>query len=783
MKKKTLLIMLLAFIWVLSAVTGAFAQSVGVIQSDIYGTQFDTLPTNYVQITDLSLANATIEGYAPGYTLEYGYTGYNNRWYDRMLIWNGSPNFGSRNADNSHNASLGYNDLPDVTLRFPNAAVTSDGLSCDILLTLSQIRKGFGKSDKGNGNFKIKLMHGWALSSAPAKTSFSKPNADDSAKNVTATRELVTMRVVERGTSTPISASRYPTMLVEFKDLDAADNTMKKSDRKARYNGTYAEGVEMISGWASSAVIPPDTSDIANTRLVNTRTINGNTQIKASSKMVEYIDALDPDAGDCGTLWSGFVAAVQPQGFSFYWTGCTGGGNCGGMGTSIGGQPTVAVRAMREGHQSTAAAASLGNASAYSGVNSWYTNTHLMNSNSTYTAKPGADSYLESMKVDGVSLSISDTEKDAGKSYYFAKLNKNPLPRKDIRTGQVLGAAASGYYTIQASFRHYPKYAAKKDIDKSKIHLGSDEEINYQLVCEEIYPDAPEGEHVLNDDLAGGILIVDPDSVRLDCTGGTATYEINENGIDMIFDSDAANGGSPKMTLTYTAKVDWDKYAVSAEDDIVNDLVGYNKPEVGGGRTGNPASFKVTSDISVTKEVTGKLRDTTKRFEFEVKLTGLEPGAAYGFDGIGGGDLTQVVSGSSTGNGFRATREGEAVLMFSAMDKQGFTVRGLPIGANYMIREAASDHVASYELRSDAPDPTYVKASDANAVNKTELATATETIDKNDGQVTVEFTNNRDPAPVTGVILRFAWIAAAIAILIGAAVSVRLVKAGKGGRR
>lgn len=769
-------ILLSSLILIVLSAAVSFAQIVPVVQDSGNGAKYDELPANCVQITNMDLATAQIES-GRGYTITDGYGPY-DKYMEGMLVWTGKlpEGFGSKNTTNDADAELRRNRLPDVTLRFPDGARTSDGTYCDILLTLSEITYDLGKSNSSridnDTTLKLILMAGWGyLETASPRTKLTKnvtAEGNTAAGCSMGERLKVTMQIVNKGTDTPVSAS-FSTMLIEFLDLDIEDKTVRKSaGRAVQSKGFYTEGVEMVSGWVGNAVIGPDTSDPANTRLVDSVKVNGNTKIKADgAKIEEYVEAFDLSNGDSGTLWSGFVAAVRPQQFSFYWTGSMLGSMTAnrGIATQIGGQPTVAVRAMRTG--GGAAASYLGGRGTYSSVGAWYTNTHLMNTeNVVYSAIPGEGTYLNRLKVDGASQAVSENEALHGKAYTFAKLNKYPLPERDVRTGQVLAARDSGFYTIEADFGHLPKYRAEKINDKEVIRLDSDEVITYQIVCEEIYDDAPAGEHVLHDDLAGGILVVDPDSVTLSERCGSAAYELTENGLDIRFESEAANGSRPRMVLSYRASVDWDKYRAAEGEAITNTAEGQNRPEVGGDRTGNPVTTAVTSDIRITKTVKGRLRDMSKYFEFQLELTGLGKHKSYIIETIGGGEAVRAVTGRLTPNGFESAENGEAVLLIKAKGQQGIGIKDLPIGCTYRVTEAASDHTASYELQSGADAPVFAKRKDENHTNKKELSTETETLDKEDAVVTAAFTNTRDPAAITGIRENFRWLSAAGAAIL-----------------
>jgi hypothetical protein len=752
----------------------AYADYPEIVNDNGSGSSFDRLPTNYVQITNLNLATASIVSNGGGWTLENGYIGTTgNQIASRILVWYGGLHYGSRNTTNDKAASLHTNNLPNVSIRFPNGAVKAGGGSADVIMTLSEVTCSVGKPKNSrirNGTrVGVCMVDGWgSLMTADPRTTIAYPypqSKNYSAQCTTANRFKVTISVVEPGTLTPISSSTYPSMLLVFKDLDIRSKDVKKSaSAAALWNGFYSEGIEMVSGWMSPVVLAPHTGDIGNTCLVDVQSVNGNAKIKANGPVMKnFINTFNPPAGDFGSYYSGFAAGVRPQGFSFYWTGSIQGAN-GTMGTSLGGQPTVAVNAMRKGV--CAQQSYLGCPGGASGVNSWYTNTHLMNSSATYTATPARGAYIESLKVEGVEQDLTEEERLTGKSYFFSKLNKYPVEHRDIRNGQVVASGGSGVYYIEASFNRLPKYTAKKSVDKDTLRVGTDEELLYTIVCDEIYDKTLSGEHKLHDDLAGGLLDIDPDSIEVSTEYGSCEYTLDENGLDIIFKSETVTGNLPSMVLTYKAKVNWDKYEESRKDKIENVLYGKNRPEVGGDETGNKISIPVTSDIIVRKSIAGRLRDDTKKFEFEVIFNGLKPNGTYVFESIGGGDIVRATTGSLYANGFKATREGEAIILFTAKGNQGFKILNLPIGCTYQIREAASDHIASYKISSTRSDAVIAKAEDANNYNRKELATEVETLDKVDEIVTIAYTNTRNAATVTGVLVRYGWMIAAVILVL-----------------
>ena len=790
MKIHRLITLVFAALLISVSVMPSSAAAVPVVYDSGNGAKYDALPVNYAQIKDLDLAHAVIES-GSGYSIEKGYTTKSDK-YDDLLLWTGKlpSGFGSSNPTNDHAASLKKNVLPDVTLRFPGGAALSDGKSCDVRLTLSSITVNIGASlvDSITDSTKLKIHigTGWGcLSVSCPKTTFSiKDNTPSgTGKNsgaTIATRLKATIQLVNKGTNTPIDQTKYPTMLIEFKDLDTRDHTGKKSLTSTQeFNGVYAEAVEMTgSGWVGSAVLGPKTNDLANTRLVKAITTDaGNTKIKPDGEVLsQFIEKYDPPSGDGNTLWSGFVAAVKPQGFSFYWTGSILGGknNMTSMGTSIGGQPTVAVKAQR--HNPGASGASLGGTGTKSGVDQWYTNTHLMNSSAVYSYKPASGWRVKSLKVDGKTQTLTETQKLNGGSYTFKKLNKYPLPERDMRTGEILASSGSGFYTIETDYERIPEYRDSKKSDTPYIDTYSDKIITYQIRADELVENAGAGSHRIHDDLAGGLLTLEGEPEVRTQGGRYVKNKADSTGLDYTFNSDAATSSKPYMIITYKARVNWDAYFASDKTSIINTVTN-NDPD-----PGDPPSTEtlVRSDLRITKTVEGKLRDTSKQFEFDVVLSGLDSEQTYLItppdkDNRGLGELGMVMQGSSPPEGqtgIVADSDGNASFRFKAKGGEGIVIKWLPVGAKYKITEAASDHKASYAQTSDEGDPVFVKKGSSNITDWKAISTEEETIDKQDGNITVAFTNRRDPAVITGITTGGDWPVAltACAVLTAAAV-------------
>ena len=194
----------------------------------------------------------------------------------------------------------------------------------------------------------------------------------------------------------------------------------------------------------------------------------------------------------------------------------------------------------------------------------------------------------------------------------------------------------------------------------------------------------------------------------------------------------------------------------------------------------------VTHDLVLKKNVTGNLGDRSKLFEFTVTLTGLVNGGTYVTNeaAANGGATSNVVIDSVTagtknsGNSFTATAQGTATLVVKMADDGIFVINALPMTAQYAVSEAASDHAASYTVTSsnELTSGNTAVIGTASGTNgstvQTALATGTETVDRYDDTVTIQYTNDRNLATITGVPGMDYMAAAAVLLLLAAAAAV-----------
>lgn len=195
---------------------------------------------------------------------------------------------------------------------------------------------------------------------------------------------------------------------------------------------------------------------------------------------------------------------------------------------------------------------------------------------------------------------------------------------------------------------------------------------------------------------------------------------------------------------------------------------------------------QTTHDVVLKKNVTGNLGDRTKQFEFTVVLTGLENNQTYTTNIAAGTTDMDETSGTATndmtsagvvlyeagagctlkdsggvttadqGKAFVSSGTGTATFKVKLKDDEILVINALPRSASYQITEAASDHVAQFDIVSTNKAATGNMAvignqGKNNTSSNTNLATDTEFVDRYDGTMTVIYQNNRDLAAITGV--------------------------------
>lgn len=132
-------------------------------------------------------------------------------------------------------------------------------------------------------------------------------------------------------------------------------------------------------------------------------------------------------------------------------------------------------------------------------------------------------------------------------------------------------------------------------------------------------------------------------------------------------------------------------------------------------------TLRRTANLTLRKEMVSPETDSN-RFEFDVTLTGLTPGAKLG---------------SSVGL-FIADEEGIAKKTVLLAAGETMEIEGIPVGANYQISENSTKYIAAYQITEG--DTNEVIAAGANETQGNSLSTSIETIHEGKNAV-VTFTN------------------------------------------
>lgn len=639
--------------------------------------RFQELPENYAKITGLPLQEAEITTTNGNIHKYNGYVGNNQTEKRDFVAYYGAVKFGTRNRNDTSNAVTKANEVKgNITLRWRNRAILSDNTKADVKVVVSGWTFSLGKNQNSKiGNdtkVYVPILQSSGPNSKATELCTASPRTKYSVNNGTTANSLagacittkcnVKIQILQSGTDTPVDEAKYPRLLFGFRDLDVEDTTIAKGKSAAeRYNGPYAEGVELISGFESPvALAKKSDSNKAMQTLEKVMTVGENLRVCGDGAKMEAYNKATGTSGDNGTYYSGFISPVQPQGFSFKWTGSI---SISGkmMGTALWTQPEVAVKATRgEGGS----------------IQKEGLTTYIINSSTTYDYTPAKGYRVKSLTVEGEPVDFNP----AGGTYRFDRLYTSPVHPRSAKTGREL---ETKIYTIDVQFQRI--------------------------------------EHKITTKVTGGT--IDPDVVVGEGDNETIHYRPND-GYELekvTVDGEAVNVKEYPNEYTFT----------DVQKDHHIEVV-YRKIPVG--------------TLTLRKEVTGALGDRSKKFEFQVSLSGLKPSAEYEADGIEAAD-----TGELTEKGFSSDESGKADLRLKLKDDESAQFKELPAGTTYRITEAASDHIASYRQKATGEKPTHQAVQRENADAGKGLATEAEVLDEEDGDIEVIVTNNRPIATVTGV--------------------------------
>ena len=441
--------------------------------------QYEELPENYVRIKGLPLHEAEISMTNSNIHKYNGYVGNNQTTKRDFIAYYGTVKFGSKNRTSTENATMTANNINgEIVLLWKNRAILSDNTKADVKIVVSGWTFYLGKNTNSKITSSTKVYvpilqasssqsNATELCSSSPRTSYS--TASGTTSNTLSGASIKThcnvkIEVLKAGTDEPIDAEKYPRMLFGFRDLDVADYTIASGKSTAvRYNGAYAEGVELIDGFESPICLAKKTStNPAMQTLEKVTFVNNNLRISGDGNKFEAYNQLTDYLGDNGSYYSGFISPVQPQGFNFKWTGSM--ATTGNMlGTALWNQPEVAVRATA-GEGGT--------------IQKEGTTTYIINSSTTYdyTASPGYR--VKALTVEGEAVDFDET----GGTYKFKKLYTSPATPRSSKTGEV---TSTKVYTIDVQFERIEYQITTKvtngSIDPSAtVGEGDDKIITYQ---------------------------------------------------------------------------------------------------------------------------------------------------------------------------------------------------------------------------------------------------------------------------------------------------------------
>jgi len=299
-----------------------------------------------------------------------------------------------------------------------------------------------------------------------------------------------------------------------------------------------------------------------------------------------------------------------------------------------------------------------------------------------------------------------------------------------------------------------------------------------------------------NEKYAKKTLTLDFSNVAFD-EPGVYRYLITETGTNQGIENDTGVASVPDDDDNETMKTyrtldvyveDYAGYYAALDDEtkakypaptgkelLITDYVLYNgksndAPSKNGGTVEKSTSYTNTYtsyDLTFSKTVTGNQGSKDKYFQFNVKISNAVAGTVYTVD-LSNADAT-VQSNSATKEEYigktnptsiTADDEGKATVTFYLQNGQSIKILGLAEGTAYEIEETPEDYVASAVITGDTErtaDSSDVALLD-NKVFDTELTEDT----------TVAFTNDRQGAIPTGVILSVAGpVAIGVAVLGG----------------
>lgn len=443
--------------------------------------QFDALPENYAKITNLRLGDAEITTTNGNFGKYNGYVGNNQDSKRDFIAYYGTVSYGTANRTSKVNASTKANSISGtITLRWNKGATLSDNKKADVRIQVSGITFFLGKKDNGKLSASTKVYIPILQASTPTSRATelcaSSPRTNYGTNKGTTSTSLsgaciktkcnVKVEILQAGTNTPVDSTKYPRILTGFRDLDQPDPTVATGKSMAeQYNGEYAEGVELLSGFESPVVLAKKSdSNPAMQTLEKVTTVNDNLRICGDGARIEaYNKATGTSRGDNGTFYSGCIVPVKAQGYSFKWTGGAAATTGNMLGTALWSPPEVAVLATAgEGGQ----------------IEKPGNTTYIINSSTTYDYTPKPGYRVKSLTVEGKSVDFNPN----GGTYKFTRLYDEPVhPRSATKET----AYKAKVYTIDVQFERIQHRITTSVVNGTidpdvTVGEGDDETIHYE---------------------------------------------------------------------------------------------------------------------------------------------------------------------------------------------------------------------------------------------------------------------------------------------------------------
>lgn len=443
--------------------------------------QFDALPENYAKITNLRLGDAEITTTNENFGKYNGYVGNNQDSKRDFIAYYGNVSYGTANRTSKVNASTKANSISGtITLRWSKGATLSDNTKADVRIQVSGITFSLGKKDNTKLSASTKVYIPILQASTPTSRSTelcaSSPRTNYGTNKGTTSTSLsgaciktkcnVKVQILQAGTDTPVDSTKYPRILTGFRDLDQPDPTIATGkSMAAQYDGEYAEGVELLSGFESPVVLAKKSdSNPAMQTLEKVVIVNDNLRIRGDGARIEaYNKATGTSRGDNATFYSGCIVPVKAQGYSFKWTGGAAATTGSMLGTALWSPPEVAVLATAgEGGQ----------------IEKTGTTTYIINSSTTYDYTPKPGYRVKSLTVEGKSVDFNPN----GGTYRFARLYDQPVHPRSATKETTYKAKV---YTIDVQFERIQHQITTSVVNGTidpdvSVGEGDDETIHYE---------------------------------------------------------------------------------------------------------------------------------------------------------------------------------------------------------------------------------------------------------------------------------------------------------------